>query len=111
MLKSLNTLLYIYIYSYILYVCGQQPVTVRTACSHQDQVSGIPYTLSMDHPVKLMEVGQSCDVKQLLNIGWEEMQQFCKYVCTYMYVWYLCIFYYNACSDYNITYLYTVNSC
>ena len=60
-LKSLNTLLYIYIYTYILYVCGQQLVTVRTGCSHQDQVLGIPYTLSMDHPINLMEVRQSCD--------------------------------------------------
>ena len=61
----LNTLLYIYkYYAYILYACDHQPVTVLTACPHQDQVSGIPYTLSLDHPDKLMEVGQSCDFTQ-----------------------------------------------
>ena len=57
------TIHYTYIL-YILYICDQQPVTVLPACPHQDQVSGIPYTHSLDHPDKLMEVGQSCDFTQ-----------------------------------------------
>ena len=62
----IRTLIYCYTihYVYILYVCDHQPVTVLPACPHQDQLSGIPYTLSLDHPDKLMEVGQSCDFTQ-----------------------------------------------
>ena len=80
------TIHYTYIL-YILYICDQQPVTVLPACPHQDQVSGIPYTHSLDHPDKLMEVGQSCDFTQCkatVKSGGEDatILQMCIHACT-----------------------------
>ena len=77
-----------------MYICDQQPVTVLPACPHQDQVSGIPYTLSLDHPDKLMDVGSpviSHSVKPLLNRVGEGAT--ILQICTYMHVRYLRIFY------------------
>ena len=75
-------------YAYILYVCDQQPVAVLPACPHQDQVSGIPYTLSLDHPDKLMEVGQSCDFTQCkatVKSGGRRCNNFAN-MCVYVYM-------------------------
>ena len=119
-----HALIYCYTthYAYILYVCDQQPVTVLPACPHQDQVSGIPNTLSLDHPDKLLEVGQSCDFTQCkatVKSGGRRCNNFANmyvYICMYCTVR---IFVYSTyirtyeCTMHTvtITYLCTLNSC
>ena len=95
------------------YACDHQPVTVLPACPPQDQVSGIPYTLSLDHPDKLMEVGQSCDFTQCkatVKSGGRRCNNFanmCVHACIvpsyilHMYVDTICVqlyCYYHICT-------------
>ena len=75
-----------------MYICDQQPVTIHTACPHQDQISGIPYALSLDHPDKLMEVGQSYDFTQCkatVKSGGRRCNNFANMYGTFVYSTYV----------------------